>query len=101
MIGEKYKSTYFIERIARNRAFDRFSPGTTVLQLAIEDLIRGYQVDLVDVGVGLPRYRYSATNVSWPCASVYLLRKTLSNRLRKLSHEALRSAKRWVRRNLK
>ena len=100
LIGAKYKSTYSIERIARNRALDRFSPGTTILQLAIEDLIRGGQVDLVDFGIGWPRYRYSATNVTRPCASVYLLRKTLANRLLKISHEAFRSAKRWVRRNL-
>ena len=101
LIGEKYKSTYFIERIARNRALDRFSPGTTILQLAIEDLIRGGQVDLIDFGIGWPRYRYSATNVTRLCASVYLLRKTLTNRLLKISHGAFRSAKRWVKRNLK
>jgi CelD/BcsL family acetyltransferase involved in cellulose biosynthesis len=100
LIGQKYNSSYSVERIARNRALDRFSPGTTMLQLAIEDLIRGDQIDLVDLGVGWPRYRYSTINVSRPCASIYLLRKTTTNRLLTITHGAFRSAKRWVRRNL-
>jgi CelD/BcsL family acetyltransferase involved in cellulose biosynthesis len=100
VIGAMYKNTYRIEPIARNRSFDRFSPGTTILQLLIEDLIRGGRVARVELGVGWPRYRHSATNVTWPCASVYLLRKTLTNRLLKVSHETFRSLKRWVRSNV-
>jgi hypothetical protein len=100
VIGAIYKNTYRIEIIARNRSFDRFSPGTTILQLSIEDLIRGGRVASVELGIGWPRYRYSATNVTRPCASVYLLRKTLTNRFLTVSHQAFRSFKRWARRSL-
>jgi CelD/BcsL family acetyltransferase involved in cellulose biosynthesis len=100
VLGDVYKNIYRIRVIARNRSFDRFSPGTTIFQLVIEDLIRGGRFASVELGVGWPRYRHSATNVTWPCASVYLLRKTLANRLLRVSHESFRSLKQWVRRTL-
>jgi CelD/BcsL family acetyltransferase involved in cellulose biosynthesis len=96
--GEIYKGTYAIDRFARNRAFDRFSPGTDILHLLIEDLIRGGRVKLVELGIGAPRYRHSSTNLTRQCASVYLLRKTMNHRLLRISHRAFRVAKRWLAR---
>ena len=68
------------------------SPGAPAAAPAAGE--RKGKVDLVDLGIGWPRYRYSATNVTRPCASVYLLRKIVTNRLHKISLEAFQSAKR-------
>jgi hypothetical protein len=100
IVGVKYQGRFSMEVIARNRALDRFSPGTAVLHRAIEDLIHDEAVGHIDLGMGLPRYRHAATNVVEPRARVYLLRKTVANRLRRLSHRGYQSLMRVLRRGL-
>src|SRR5262249_39839955 len=39
LMGSKYRGVYYLHRIHRDRGLDRFSPGETAVQLAIEDLI--------------------------------------------------------------
>jgi hypothetical protein len=100
IVGLKYKDRVFMETIARNRALDRFSPGTAVLHRAIEDLIHDEGVRHIDLGMGLPRYRHSATNEFEPRARVCLLRKTVSNRLMKASYGGFEALKDVVRKCL-
>jgi hypothetical protein len=86
LMGLKYHGVYYLEQIPRDRSLDRFSPGATAVQLAIEDLIRRTPIRKIDMGFGTPAYRFCSTNVTEPRASVLLLRKTWANRILRRSH---------------
>jgi Acetyltransferase (GNAT) domain len=86
LVGLKYHGVYYLEQIPRDRSLDRFSPGSTAVQLAIEDLIRHTPIRRMDLGDGTPAYRHGSTNVTEPRVSVLLLRRTLANRLVRRSH---------------
>ena len=91
LMGLKYQGVYHLDSIPRDRSLDRFSPGSTAVNLAIEDLIRNSSMRRIDMGFGSPAHSHSATNVTEPRASVILFRKTLSNRLLRVSHMTFRS----------
>jgi Acetyltransferase (GNAT) domain len=86
LMGLKYGDVYYVDAIPRDCSLDRFSPGSTALQLAIEDLIRNTSIRRIDMGFGAPAYSHSATNVTEARASLLLFRKSLSNRLRRFTH---------------
>jgi CelD/BcsL family acetyltransferase involved in cellulose biosynthesis len=91
LMGLKYQGVFHVDAIPRDRSLDRFSPGSTAVHLAIEDLIRKTSIRKIDMGFGSPAYPYSATNVTEPRASLVLFRKTLSNRLLRLTHATFES----------
>jgi CelD/BcsL family acetyltransferase involved in cellulose biosynthesis len=101
LMGLKYDRIYYLDKVFRDTALDRFSPGATALHLVIEDLIRGGLVDAIDLGFGNPSYRHSATNTLESRATVLLLRRTVANRLVRAGHAAFKSftgrIKPWVR----
>ncbi len=86
LLGLKYQGVYYMESIPRDRSLDRFSPGSTAVYVAMEELIRNTSIRRVDMGFGSPTYPHSATNATEPRARLLLFRKTLSNRLRWLTH---------------
>jgi CelD/BcsL family acetyltransferase involved in cellulose biosynthesis len=86
LVGRKYQGVYYLEQIPRDRGLDRFSPGATAVQLAIEDLIRHTPIRKIDMGFGTPAYRHCSTNATELRASLFLLRRTLANRLLRRSH---------------
>jgi CelD/BcsL family acetyltransferase involved in cellulose biosynthesis len=88
LTGLQYRGVYYLEGIPRDRALDRVSPGSTALHLAIEDLILNTSIRRIDLGFGEPAYSHSSTNVVEARASLLLLRRTASNRLRRLVHAA-------------
>jgi CelD/BcsL family acetyltransferase involved in cellulose biosynthesis len=67
-----------------------FSPGSTLLFLLIEDLIRQGST-LIDFGYGEPAYRHGSTNVLVERGTILLLRKTFANRLYQVGHATFRS----------
>jgi hypothetical protein len=91
LTGRQYRGVYYLDGIPRDRTLDRFSPGATALHLALEDLIRETPFHKVDLGFGEPAYSHSSTNVVESRASLLLLRKTATNRLRRGVHAASRS----------
>jgi hypothetical protein len=91
LMGLKYRGVYYVDAIPRDRGLDRFSPGVTAVQLAIEDLIRHTSIRKIDMGYGTPAYRHSSTNVTEPRASLLLLRRTLANRLLRRTHATFNS----------
>jgi hypothetical protein len=86
LMGLKYRGIYYVDGIPRDRSLDRFSPGVTVVQLAIEDLIHHTPIRKIDMSYGAPAYRHSSTNVTEPRASLLLFRRTLANRLLRRTH---------------
>jgi hypothetical protein len=90
-MGLKYRGVYHVDSIPRGRTLDRFSPGSAAVQLAVEDLICNSPIQRIDMGFGSPAYSHSATNVIEPRANLLLFRRTLSNRLRRLTHATFES----------
>jgi hypothetical protein len=91
LMGVQYRDAYHLDAIFRDRSLDRFSPGSTALHLAIEDLIRNTPIRRIDLGFGEPTYTHSSTNAVEPRASLLLMRKTLANRLRRGTHATFQS----------
>jgi CelD/BcsL family acetyltransferase involved in cellulose biosynthesis len=91
IVGLKYQGVYHVNRIPRDRSLDQFSPGTTVIDMVIEHLIKNSDIRKIDMGFGSPAYPHSATNLIEPRASVLLFRNTLTNRFRRLTHASLDS----------
>jgi hypothetical protein len=85
-LGSIHGRRYCLDSLPRDRDFDRFSPGATLLHLLIEDLIRQRSVRLIDLGFGEPKYKHATTNRTEPRGCVFLLRRTLPNRLRRWVH---------------
>ena len=88
--GYQYGTVYTVTDMAHNREFAAFSPGTTTLYLAIEDLLAHRPVGLIDMGFGEPRHRHS-TQVVFKYSRVILFRKGFVNWLCRGSHAAFRS----------
>jgi Acetyltransferase (GNAT) domain len=91
LVGMKYKGVYYVDSIPRDRSLDRFSPGSTAVYVAIEELIPNTSIRRIDMGFGSPTYPHSATNATEPRARLLLFRRTLSNRLRRLTHATFES----------
>jgi hypothetical protein len=89
--GMIYQRRHYLHSFLRDRKLDRFSPGTTLVHLVVEDLIRRGSVDLVDLGFGEPQYTQRSTNVLESRATVLLMRKTLANRMRRWGHSVFKS----------
>jgi CelD/BcsL family acetyltransferase involved in cellulose biosynthesis len=102
--GMVYERRHYLHSFLRDRNLDRFSPGTTLFHLVVEDLIRRGSVDLIDLGFGEPHYTHSSTNVTEPRATVWLLRKTVANRMRRWGHAVFRSTLarlKWAQRTIR
>jgi hypothetical protein len=85
-LGKIDEQRYYLNSLMHDPAFDRFSPGATLLHLLVEDLIRRRSVDLIDLGFGEPAYQHSSTNVTEPRATVFLLRRSFANQMRRWGH---------------
>src|SRR5262249_35831919 len=85
------RGIYHYAEIAHDRAFERFSPGTVLLYLLIEDLIRHNPPRRVNFGISDARYKREFGNAFTRDASVLLLRRSLANTLRVRSHSSFRS----------
>jgi CelD/BcsL family acetyltransferase involved in cellulose biosynthesis/sRNA-binding carbon storage regulator CsrA len=90
--GRQYRDTYYFDASTYHQEWARFSPGTVLLHLIIEDLIRGQQTRLIHFGFGEPYYEHSATNLRLERGCVKLFQKTVANRLRLGAHSAFQSA---------
>jgi hypothetical protein len=90
--GMIYQRRHNLHAFLRDHRLNQFSPGTTLLHLVVEDLIRRGSVDLIDLGFGEPHYTHWSTNILEPRATVFLLRKTLANRTRRWGHSVFKAA---------
>jgi hypothetical protein len=90
--GTQIGLTYNLDSIMHHPGYARFSPGTALLQLVVEDLITHRPAALINFGYGSPRYRYSATNVCFEYGSFTLFRRKLKYRGLCSVHLAFQSA---------
>lgn len=81
IIGIKAEGTYHIHNILYDQDKAEYSPGTSVLHLAIEDLIDNLKISLIDYGYGSPEHSYQSSNVPKLRGHVFLYQRTWSNLL--------------------
>jgi hypothetical protein len=86
--GLQYGDVFYLEATAFDSRFARFSPGTVLLHLVIEDLIKCTLTKWIDIGFGEPFYEHSSTNTRLQRAAVSLFRRTAGNRVRLAAHSA-------------
>jgi len=101
ILGYQFRDVYHYVEIAYDQSFTKFSPGTVLLYLLIEDLIRHNAPQKVNFGVGHASYKQEFGNIHNEDASVLLLRKTIANRIRMISHSSFRSLIHAVKKRIK
>jgi hypothetical protein len=85
-LGTRIGKTYRIDRFVHDESLERYSPGTTLWQMVLKELIAGGQFTSIYMGYGNPAYRYRATNIIEYKGRVLLYRRSLRNRFRILIH---------------
>jgi hypothetical protein len=101
ILGYQFRDVYHYVEIAYDQSFTKFSPGTVLLYLLIEDLIRHNAPQKVNFGIGHASYKQEFSNIHNEDASVLLLRKTIANRIRMISHSSFRSLIHAVKKRIK
>jgi hypothetical protein len=96
LLGTKAGKIFRISRLFHNHSMKKFSPGTTLWQLVLKDLISGGEFSRVDFGYGLPAYRHSSTNVVEQRGRVLLFRRTAANRCLVLAYSFYSTLVRFV-----
>jgi hypothetical protein len=80
LLGMKAGKFFKIDRTFHDRSFEKFSPGTTLWQLVLKDLINGGEFMRVDFGYGLPAYQHRSTNIIENKGRILLFRRSIANR---------------------
>jgi Acetyltransferase (GNAT) domain len=80
LLGMKAGKFFKIDRLFHDRSFEKYSPGTTLWQLVLKDLINGGEFICVDFGYGLPAYQHRSTNIIENKGRILLFRRSIANR---------------------
>ncbi len=96
LLGTKAGKTFRIDRFVHDPSLKRFSPGTTLWQLVLKDLIDGGEFTRVDFGYGFPAYRHSSTNVIEQRGRILLFRRSITNRCLVLAYSFYSALVRFV-----
>ena len=99
--GIRSEHTYFIHQFYFDKSLEKFSPGTTLWQLALRHLIKQGVCTRVGMGHGSPAYRFHETNLIEKKGRVLLYRRTTANRCRFLAHSAYSLAWETAKRTLR
>jgi CelD/BcsL family acetyltransferase involved in cellulose biosynthesis len=87
VIGCQRGDVLQFEQTAYAADYGAFSPGTVLYYLLLEDLYQHRRPSLVNHGVGITPHKRLFTNRTTFDTTVYLFRRTMRNRLRRLSRE--------------
>jgi CelD/BcsL family acetyltransferase involved in cellulose biosynthesis len=90
--GTQIGRTYNLDSSLYHQRYARFSPGTALLQLVVEDLITYRPAAVINFGYGSPCYSHSTTNIRVPYGSFTLFRRRLKNRALRSLHSTFQSA---------
>lgn len=101
VIGYQWQAEFHYIRIAYDPKFAKLSPGTALLYLLLEELCAEQRVALVSLGAGDFGYKAQFGNVHVDVGDLWLLRRTLRNRLLREAHgrfrDAVVAARTWLR----
>ncbi|HEX8951102.1 MAG TPA: GNAT family N-acetyltransferase, partial [Polyangia bacterium] len=101
VIGYQWQSEFHYIRIAYDAKFAKLSPGTALLYLLLEELCAERRIRLVSLGAGDFGYKAQFGNVQADIGDLWLLRRSLRNRVLAEAHGRFRDAvvlgRDWVR----
>lgn len=101
VIGYQWQSEFHYIRIAYDPKFAKLSPGTALLYLLLEEMCAEKRITLFSLGAGDFGYKSQFGNVHVEIGDLWLLRKTLHNRVLAAAHGRFRDAvvfaRDWVR----
>jgi hypothetical protein len=101
VIGYEWRSEFHYIRIAYDPKFAKLSPGTALLYLLLEEMCAEGRVKLFSLGAGDFGYKSQFGNVHVDVGDLWLLKKTLANRVLVEAHGRFRDAvvfaRDWVR----
>jgi hypothetical protein len=101
VIGYQWKSEFHYIRIAYDPKFAKLSPGTALLYLLLEEMCAERRITLFSLGAGDFGYKSQFGNVHVEIGDLWLMRRTLRNRLLREAHGRFRDAvvfaRDWVR----
>ena len=100
-VSYQFDGVFTGREMAFDEAFGRFSPGTVLLYLELEDLFARDRPELLDFGVGDAPYKERFGNQIAKGGSFFLFRRNLVNRLSHMSLGAFYSGVRLARRLLR
>ncbi|MFO1435805.1 MAG: GNAT family N-acetyltransferase [Gammaproteobacteria bacterium] len=101
IVGYLYNGIYHYADLAYNADYADHSPGTVLLFLVIEDLIKEDHVRFINFGITDAQYKRVFGNRHVEDAALLILRPCLKNSLRLGLHRAFRDSKSFVKRLLK
>jgi CelD/BcsL family acetyltransferase involved in cellulose biosynthesis len=90
VFGYQYERVYHYVEIGYDPAAAEWSPGSVLLYLLVKDLIEGGEIGRLYFGFGDYFYKKFFGNTTFLSTTVWLLRKTLSNRLHSFNHTTFR-----------
>jgi len=100
ILGMRFKNTYHIHNIIYDLDLSKYSPGTSILHLASEDLIKNLQMSLIDYGYGSPEYANPSPHNSRQRGNAFLYRRTWRNHMLFSAYTGFSTAVAWGKRLL-
>jgi CelD/BcsL family acetyltransferase involved in cellulose biosynthesis len=82
LFGFQSRGVYYVNSLGYDAAFSRYSPGIAIVFLALQALFDEDRPRLVSLGSGDAEYKRRLSNASFDEGTLFLLRRTESNRLR-------------------
>jgi hypothetical protein len=95
IMGIRFKNTYHIHNIIYDLDLSKYSPGTSILHLATEDLIQHLNISLIDFGYGSPEYANPTADNSMRRGHAFLYRRTWRNHMLFTTYAGFSVAVRW------
>jgi len=89
-LGYQFKDVYHYVEIAYDESFAKFSPGTVLLYLLTQDLIKNKSLKKLNFGLSDHPYKQTFGNIHLRGAQILLWRSTFLNRIKRTSHLAFR-----------
>ena len=97
VLGYQFQDVYHYSDIGFDEDYAKYSPGSVLLFLLIEDLIKHTGLKFVNFGIGDSEYKRQFANESVPDNSLILLRNSLRNRFHYGLNESIKQAKEKIR----
>jgi hypothetical protein len=73
--GKQHRAIYVVDYTFYHPDYEKFSPGTTALHLAIEDLLVHRPARSINLGYGVARHEFRSTGVRTGFDALWLVRK--------------------------
>jgi hypothetical protein len=90
IVGYHYGPTYLLAKTLHDPGYNAYSPGTTLLHMAIEHLITLKTITRINLCYGNPAHDFRSTNVEIDYASYWLIPRSWKSRLLLAGYSCLR-----------